>query len=96
MKFSDLQFTQPTVELGSRQAIIDLPEGFRLSIVQGPLTYGGEEGLWEIGLIQPNGNLAFVHQWHDQVKGFLTEAQVEAQFMLLTEVLQSDPTKLIE
>ena len=89
MKFSDLKFIEPQMPFGNRQAIIDLPEGFRLSIVQGPMSYGGQEGLWEIGLIQPNGKLAFVHEWRDQVKGFLTETQVEAEIAVLTHALET-------
>lgn len=57
------------------QHILDLNNGFKLSILKTPFSYGSNEGLFEIGLIR-NGELVHHAPWDDQVKGFLSDADV--------------------
>ena len=49
MKFNDLTFK---VEgFTGEQAVHFFPNGYGVSIVRGPYTYGGKEGLWELAVL---------------------------------------------
>jgi hypothetical protein len=96
MKFEDIQFNSRRVgvlQYEGVQGFVKLVNGYRLSVVQSPFSYGGNKGLWEIGLMLGN-SLVEVSEWRDQVKGYLTESEVEAEVQWLNKKLlteQSNP-----
>ncbi|MGA1713685.1 MAG: hypothetical protein ACO4CS_20565 [bacterium] len=97
MKFAEIEFK--TGRFDGKSAKLPLAGGLELSIIQNKYSYGGDQGLWEIGLIDPNvGRMVFVKPWQDQVKGYLTEQDVENEIDFLNKelkLLASDLTRLI-
>jgi hypothetical protein len=74
MRFSDLEFYPRN---GGIQSIVEFGN-YELSIIQTEFSYGGTEGLYEIGVFK-NGCLTEVEgvtDPDDSVKGFLTEDEV--------------------
>ena len=75
MKFTDLKW-EGNAEEGI-QAIVELENGFEVSIVRNQLSYGGDKGLYEIGVFNATGNMCDPLGWGDDVKGWLTQEDVE-------------------
>ena len=82
IKFSQLQFksesgdwVDPKGETDI-QAWVPLPNGLSVSVVKNDLSYGGDKGLYEVGVY--NGEDMYrVDDWRDEVKGWLDEEEVE-------------------
>ena len=54
--------------------------GYGASVVRGPYTYGGPEGLWELAVLKWNGekcNLCYNTSITDNVMGWLKEEAVD-------------------
>jgi hypothetical protein len=87
MKFSELKFEKmgSTFGVDGIQAIVDLGNGCKASVVRHEFSYGGREGLYEIGFFGPSGDLEEVPEWGDQVNGCLTEEDVEKEIKFLKE-----------
>jgi len=78
MKFSDLEFMPRPVGLGGIQAKKDFPNGFSVSVIKTPFSYGGSVGLYELAVLE-NGKLNYDNPVADgSVRGHLTEEIVEA------------------
>ena len=60
------------------QHIYRFPNGFGMSVVRGPYTYGGPEGLWEVAILDADGRLTYTSGITEDVIGHLTWADVEA------------------
>lgn len=77
------------------QRLYRYPNGFGASVIRGPYTYGGDEGLWELGVVRWHGEgddakfqLAYDTLITDDVVGHLKEWAVDAvlyQISLLNE-----------
>lgn len=52
------------------------PNGWGLSIICGPHTYGGAQGFFEVAILDPAGDLWKHPQWEDTVLGWQTAEQV--------------------
>ena len=91
MKFKDIQFNSHN---GGVQGFVDLVNGYKLSVIQSPCSYGWNKGLWEIGLIAGN-SLVEVSEWGDQVKGYLTESEVEKEIEWLNEKLSNEQSNSV-
>lgn len=77
MTFDDLEFR--TREMGSTQAMAWFPNGYCASVVQGPYTYGGSQGLYEMAVgAGAEGKWTIVYDTPitDDVLGYLTPEQV--------------------
>ena len=48
-------------------------EGYSLSVISTPFSYGGSEGLWEIAVLDKNNNLCYNTELTDDVIGYLKE-----------------------
>lgn len=76
-------------DLVKEQYIMQLDDGYQVSIIWGPLlTYGGEDGLWEMAIC--NANREPVYDVDDDiffgdVIGYLTEEQVAEHLATLKE-----------
>lgn len=57
------------------QWLFDFPNGYSASVVRGPYTYGGPEGLWELA-VMVDGHLTYDTPITSDVIGHLTEAEV--------------------
>jgi len=73
--FNDLEFKQD-MQRGLNAARIMFDNGYGASVVVGPYTYGGEDGLYELGVLGKDGKLTYDTPVTDDVKGYLSEAQV--------------------
>jgi hypothetical protein len=71
---------EETDEHGKIQKVYEFENGFGASVIKGPHTYGGPEGLWEIGVIifKEGGqwNLTYNTSVTDDVLGHLDDDEV--------------------
>jgi hypothetical protein len=64
---------------GGIQSLFRFDNGYGASVVQGPYTYGGDRGLWELAVIVWNGDdydLTYETPVTDDVIGHLGEGDV--------------------
>jgi len=74
--FNDLVFKQD-IQRGLNAARIMFDNGYGASVVIGPHTYGGEDGLYELAVILgSDGKLTYDTPVTDDVEGYLTEDDV--------------------
>jgi hypothetical protein len=66
-----------------KQCIVQFPNGYGASIVQGPYTYGGDKGLYELAVFGKDGNITYDTPITNDVEGNLSESDVES---LLTQI----------
>lgn len=80
MKFSDLQFYAQTKGPYGYQALAFFPNGYGVSVVRSPMSYGGPEGLYELAVLKGDKDawiLTYETEVTDDVLGYLTESDVE-------------------
>jgi hypothetical protein len=73
--FNDLQFT-PHPNMNGVQARIQFENGYGASVVKGEYTYGGKDGLYELAVLDSNGDLTYETPVTDDVEGYLSEDDV--------------------
>ena len=73
--FTDLKFEERKGLPGIR-AFHLFENGYGASVVKGYGTYGGDEGLYELAVVGPNGSLAYDTPVTDDVLGYLSETDV--------------------
>lgn len=66
-----------------KQCVVQFPNGYGASIVQGPYTYGGDKGLYELAVFDKDGNITYDTPITGDVEGHLSESDVES---LLTRI----------
>jgi hypothetical protein len=86
--FNDLKFKQD-IQRGLNAARIMFDNGYGASVVVGPYTYGGEDGLYELGVLGKDGKLTYDTPVTEDVEGYLTEDAVTK----LLEQIQSLPNE---
>lgn len=74
--FQELKFQDHTL-IGRKQCIVQFPNGYGASIVQGEYTYGGKDGLYEIAVFGKDGHISYSTPITDDVLGYLSEEEVE-------------------
>ena len=89
MKFKDLNFKEDKARKGV-QAWVDFPNGFEVSIVKHYYSYGGEKGLYEIGVFK-DGIMCDPLGWGDEVKGGLRPEDVEQELASIKELESTNP-----
>ena len=81
MKFKDLKWEGNAVE--GIQAWVEV-NGYEVSIIRSSLSYGGDKGLYEIGVYKAGTNkMCDPLGWGDDVKGWLTPEDVENELKLI-------------
>jgi len=85
MTFKELKFrdTSNTHGEGAKQALVGFENGFDVSVVKHKFSYGGDKGLYEIGVFGPHGGMCDPLGWGDDVKGWLTPEDVETELELI-------------
>ena len=73
--FNDLEFKQD-IQRGLNAARIMFDNGYGASVIIGPHTYGGEDGLYELGVLGKDGKLTYDTPVTEDVKGYLSEDDV--------------------
>ena len=72
--------------MGDIQAVVKFENGYEVSVVQNRLSYGGEKGLYEIGVFDALGRMCDPLGWDDDIKGFLTPEGVEKELDLISNL----------
>lgn len=72
-KFDDLNFI--SVRLGI-QAKMNFENGYGVSVIRTYASYGGTQGLYELGILDSEGRLTYSSPITDDVLGYLTPDQV--------------------
>lgn len=79
---------------GSTQVIFKFTNGYAASIVQGPYTYGGPDGLFEMAVLDSNGNLHYDNPvTPDDVAGFLSVEEVQEKLHQLAHLTEAELTE---
>ena len=73
--FNDLVFKQD-IQRGLNAARIMFDNGYGASVIIGPYTYGGEDGLYELGVLGKDKKLTYDTPVTEDVKGYLSEDDV--------------------
>ena len=78
MTFKELQFNDISETHGenAKQAYVEFENGYDVSVVNHRFSYGGEQGLYEIGCFF-NNHMVDPADWGDTVKGWQNESDVE-------------------
>ena len=76
--FNDLQFKEHPrgAVYGGIISRIIFDNGYGATIVQGPHTYGGADGLYELAVLGKNDEISYDTPVTGDVEGYLSEAQV--------------------
>ena len=85
-KFSDAKFTVTTLPAGI-DGKIKLDNGLEISIIMKEGSYGGENGLWEVGVFDGNETVDLDCLSGGGVEGYLTFDQLEAKLIEIQEEL---------
>lgn len=73
--FNDLEFN-PHPNMGGVQARIQFENGYGASVVKGEYTYGGDKGLYELAVLDSEGDLTYNTPVTSDVEGYLSEDDV--------------------
>ena len=76
--FNDLQFKEHPkgAVYGGIISRIIFDNGYGATIVQGPHTYGGSDGLYELAVVGKNDEICYDTPVTGDVEGYLSETQV--------------------
>ena len=74
--FNDLEFKEHPNKMGGVVARITFENGYGASIAQTPFSYGGDEGLYELAVLDSDGHLTYETSITDDVEGYLNEDDV--------------------
>ncbi len=74
--FKDLEFKEHPNHLGGVQAVITFDNGYGASVVCTPHTYGGDRGLYELAVLDKDGNLCYDTTVTNDVIGYLRPQDV--------------------
>jgi hypothetical protein len=73
--FNDLEF-KPHPRGSGIISRIKFDNGYGASVVKGPHTYGGNEGLYELAVIDANDQVTYDTPVTNDVEGYLTEEDI--------------------
>ncbi len=76
--FNDLEFIDHPMgaEYGGIISRISFDNGYGASVVKGPMSYGGDRGLYELAVLDSNGDLTYDTPVTNDVEGYLSEEDV--------------------
>lgn len=74
--FQDLIFQYYSSSFYGKKARIKFDNGYGMSVISSTQSYGGDEGLYEIAVLDHNGELTFTTPITDDVIGWLSEDDV--------------------
>jgi hypothetical protein len=74
--FGELNFQTHPMGIGE-QCIVQFTNGYGASIVKGPHTYGGSQGLYELAVFGKDGEISYDTPITNDVLGYLSEEDIE-------------------
>lgn len=75
LTFYDIEFIDQAGE-ELRSGSIFFENGYGISVVSGKYSYGGEDGLWEIAVLDKDGSITYDTPITDDVIGWLSSVDV--------------------
>ena len=81
----------PHPYMSGEQRIYEFDNGFRASVIRGDWSYGGDEGLYELAVMDDNG-LRYDTTITNDVIGRLTQSEVEEYLLRIKALEWSDPS----
>lgn len=88
-KFSDLEF-EPLPGTDGVAARISFPNGWGASVIRHSGSYGGLEGLYELGVLDENGDLSYVTTVTNDVIGWLHPLDVTRHLQKIYALASGD------
>ena len=92
--FDDLVFVKHHLESGGVRAQMFFENGYGVSVIRGPFTYGGSEGLWEVAVLrgsEEDYEVYYDTPVTDDVLGHKTESEITEAMRQVQELPKSDP-----
>jgi len=74
--FNDLEFKPHAAGMGGVMSRITFENGYGASVVSSPYTYGGDKGLYELAVLDSDGELTYTTSVTDDVIGYLRPEDV--------------------
>lgn len=74
--FDDLLFKMMNEDIKWIRARLSFDNGYGVSVVQGPHSYGGQKGLYELAVLDSDGDVCYDTPITDNVIGFLKPEDV--------------------
>ena len=74
--FKDLEFVPHSTGMGGVMSRIQFENGYGASVVCTPYTYGGDKGLYELAVLDSEGNLTYATLVTNDVIGYLRPEDV--------------------
>ena len=75
-QFKDLEFVPHAAGMGGVMSRIQFENGYGASVVKSEYTYGGKDGLYELAVLDSDGNLTYATSVTDDVIGYLRPEDV--------------------
>jgi hypothetical protein len=75
-QFKDLEFVPHAAGMGGVMSRIQFENGYGASVVKTEYTYGGKDGLYELAVLDTNGDLTYETPITNDVIGYLREIDV--------------------
>jgi hypothetical protein len=75
-QFKDLEFVPHAAGMGGVMSRIQFDNGYGVSVVKSEYTYGGKDGLYELAVLDSDGNLTYATSVTDDVIGYLRPEDV--------------------
>jgi hypothetical protein len=75
-QFKDLEFVPHAAGMGGVMSRIVFENGYGASVVKTEYTYGGKDGLYELAVLDTNGDLTYETPITDDVIGYLRPEDV--------------------
>jgi hypothetical protein len=75
-QFKDLEFIEHPSHMGGVQSRIQFDNGYGASVVKTPYTYGGDNGLYELAVLDSEGHLTYATSVTNDVIGYLRPEDV--------------------
>ena len=91
MKFHELKFDRHPAGFGGVRAKHTFPNGWGVSVICVPgFSYGGEQGLYELAVVGPDGGLHYDNPVaNGDVRGYLTPEDVD-RLMAMVELFDEE------
>ena len=82
--FKDLEFVPHAAGMGGVMSRIEFENGYGASVVKTPYTYGGDRGLYELAVLDSNGEIHYDNPVaKGDVVGYLREEDVTDTMLLI-------------
>ena len=84
--FKDLSFNTVEDNINWIRAFMEFDNGYGVSVVKGPHSYGGKVGLYELAVLDADGDVCYDTPITDNVIGFLKPEDVSKHMIEIQEL----------